>query len=55
MANVSPQHTLGSFCPVRGGGGGRRGPASGHPESGTSELSAEDLNYGYFKAWYVLG
>ena len=49
MANVRPQHTLGSFCPVWGGG------SSQWTESGTSELSAEDLNYGYFKAWYALG
>lgn len=43
MANVSPQANTDLFL------SSRRYPANGQPESGTSELSAEDLNYGHFK------
>lgn len=47
MANVSPQASAG--FPVVGG------LASGQPETGASERNVKDLNYGYFKAWHVLG
>lgn len=47
MANGSPQASAG-FSVVQG-------PASGQPETGASECSAEDLNCGHFKAWHVLG